>query len=116
MLMRHLVLALAATTLGLSGCGKKETTGNTSAVDEALTARDFATSDATAIDAATGADANMAADVEFNALDNADAGNENGRANSSRARSRPRDPSPANDTADAPAPEPASTPAETNTN
>ena len=64
--MRLAVLALAASALALSACGKKETTGNTSAVDQAVSAEDFATSDATAIDAALGADANMAADVDIN--------------------------------------------------
>ena len=38
--------------LALAGCGKKQATGNTSALDEAVTAEDFATNDATAIDAA----------------------------------------------------------------
>jgi len=64
--MRHLVLLLAATSLALTGCGKKAATGNSNAVDETVTAQDFATNDTTAIDAATGADANMAADVDIN--------------------------------------------------
>ncbi len=70
--MRYVVIALAASSLALAGCGKKEATGNTSALDEAVSAEDFATNDATAIDAATGADANMAADVDINVIDNAD--------------------------------------------
>ena len=70
--MRLLVPVLAASSLALAGCGEKQATGNTSALDEAVSAEDFSTNDATAIDAATGADANMAADVEFNGILNAD--------------------------------------------
>jgi hypothetical protein len=72
--MRILILAFAASSLALTGCGKKQATGNTSALDQAVTAQDFATNDATAIDAATGADANMAADVDINLIENADNG------------------------------------------
>ena len=64
--MRTLLLALAASSLALSGCGKKQDAGNTSVAGEQVTAQDFVTNDVTAIDAATGADANMAADVEIN--------------------------------------------------
>src|SRR5688572_10520053 len=46
-LMRHLVLALVGSSLVLSGCGKEEATGNTSALDQTVTAEDFAASDAT---------------------------------------------------------------------
>ncbi len=117
--MRTLILALAASSLALSGCGKQEATGNTSAVDEALSARDFATSDATAIDAATGAAANMAADVDFNAYENK-AGDDDGPAAASSTRPRPSASASAasNATADTNevAPEPAEEPAaETNT-
>jgi hypothetical protein len=63
--MRILVLALAASSLVLAGCGKKQATDNTSGLDQAITAQDFDANDATAIDAATGADANMAADVNY---------------------------------------------------
>ena len=119
--MRHFVLALVCSSLVLSGCGKEEATGNTSALDQTVTAEDFATSDATAIDAATGAAANMAADVDFNALENAD-GDEGNRATSSASRSRSRDRTApaANSTAPAPPPEAPATdpaePAETNAN
>jgi hypothetical protein len=114
--MRALVLALAASSLALAGCGKKEATGNTSAVDAALSADDFATSDVTAIDAATGADANMAADVEFNLIDNA-GGEDGDRPASGTAPRRPRASTTSNDSADGnqAAPEPADEPAETNT-
>lgn len=119
--MRHLVLALVGSSLVLSGCGKEEATGNTSALDQTVTAEDFAASDATAIDAATGAAANMAADVDFNAFENAE-GDEGNRATSSASRSRSRDRAPpaGNTTTPAPPPEAPVTepaePAETNAN
>ena len=86
--MRNLVLALAASSLVLAGCGKKEATGNTSALDQAVSAEDFATNDATAIDAATGADANMAADVEFNLIENEDGGNAGSESRPGKPRAR----------------------------
>lgn len=115
--MRPAALALAVSMLALAACGEKESTGNTAAVDEALTARDFATNDATAIDAATGADANMAADVDINFGSNA--GDGVGNAASSRPTSRERRPSGATNTTNAsepatPAPAPTTPPAETN--
>ncbi len=88
--MRHVFLAIVGSSLVLSGCGKKEATGNTSALDQTVTAEDFATSDATAIDAATGAAANMAADVDFNAFENED-GDGGNRATTDSSRRRPRD-------------------------
>ena len=115
--MRILVLILAASALALSGCGKKEATGNTAALDEGVTARDFATNDVTAIDAATGADANMAADVDINVVA---IGNGDDNA-SGAARSRPRSSATASNAssnaaepADEPASEAATQPAETN--
>ncbi|MFL6794207.1 MAG: hypothetical protein ACJ8D6_04050 [Sphingomicrobium sp.] len=111
--MRILVLALAASSLVLAGCGKKQATDNTSGLDQAITAQDFDANDATAIDAATGADANMAADVDINAYLNAD----NGSASSSATRkSRDRTVSNRSETAEPvtePA-EPAPAPAESN--
>ena len=96
--MRALILALCA-TLTVSGCGKQET-GNTASVDEEFTAEDVITNDATAIDAAMGADANMAADVDLNfGIEGPDNNSvsSNGSADS-RARSRP---SPARPSAEA---------------
>jgi hypothetical protein len=114
--MRHLVLAFAACSLALAGCGKKSATGNTSALDQAVTAEDFAANDATAIDAATGADANMAADVDINVIENA----ENGSASDAPKRNRPRSASSGNSAEPSAAPEqpaaPPPTPAESNTN
>ena len=111
-LMRILTLALAASSLALSGCGKKEATGNTAALDEAASAEDFTANDVTAIDAATGADANMAADVDMNFTnDEVGTGSDNAAA---PARTRPRSAaSPANNSDDAEPtqPKPATTPA-----
>ena len=114
-LMRMLILALAVSTLALAGCGKKQATGNTSSIDQSVTALDFDANDATAIDAATGADANMAADVDINLIDNAD----NGSVPGASSRSKPRTTADAKDRtepANAAAPEPAPPPAEANTN
>lgn len=108
--MRILALALAAASLALVGCGKKQATGNTSAIDQAVTAEDFAANDATAIDAATGADANMAADVDISLIENDD--NQARPSESSRNRPRPgTEPSAGNTAAPSPAPAPVTEPA-----
>lgn len=86
--MRAFIL-LASAALALGGCGK-DTTGNTAAVDENFTSEDVVTNDATVIDAALSADANMAEDVEFNIVE---FGNESGGdrdRNGSRDAPRPR--------------------------
>jgi hypothetical protein len=114
--MRFALVAIAA-SLALSGCGKKQATGNTNALDEAVTAEDFASNDATAIDAATGADANMAADVDINLIEN-ESGNGSARAADGHSRS-PRSPAPAaNNSAAEPAEpaEPAGNAASSNSN
>ena len=87
--MRTLVLALFVSSLALAACGKKDATGNTSALDEAVSAQDFATNDATAIDAATGADANMAADVDINVVENFGDDEERPASSNASRRSRP---------------------------
>ncbi len=105
--MRRPVLGLAFCTLALGACGETQQTGNTSSLDEAVSAKDFETSDVTAIDAATGADANMAADIDINVYENESRGY--GNASASR-NSRPRRPGAAANMANAsdePAPEPA---------
>ena len=104
--MRAIALALAAASIALIGCGKKQATGNTSAVDQAVTAEDFAANDATAIDAATGADANMAADIDITLMDNGD--DRSRPSEASRSRPRPSAETNANNSA---APSPAPTPA-----
>ena len=103
--MRIMVLALAASSLALAACGKKEATGNTSAVDTDVSAEDFATADATAIDAATGADANMAADVDINVYENSGEDGDRPASNSPRSR-RPAAPANTSGNASQPAPAP----------
>ena len=62
--MRNLVLLGCA--LLLAGCGgKDQTVENTDTSTQTLTAETPPAGDTTAIDAATGADANMAADAEI---------------------------------------------------
>lgn len=63
--MRALIL-IAGAALLLSSCGSDDTAADTSNVDTNLAADDVIVNDTTAIDAALGADANMAADVELN--------------------------------------------------
>ena len=69
--MRALIL-VAGAALTISACSKDEPTANTVNVDEALAAQNISANDTTSIDAATGEDANMAADVNYtvNELDN----------------------------------------------
>ena len=74
--MRALMLA-AGTALAVSACNNDQPTANTVNVDEALAAQNVSANDTTSIDAATGEDANMAADVNYTLnevenLDNAD--------------------------------------------
>lgn len=110
--MPRLALGLALCTLALGACGETQQTGNTSSLDEAVSAKDFETSDVTAIDAATGADANMAADIDINVFEN----QSRGAGNRSAGRdSRPRRPGAAANDSNAsnePAPEPAEPAAE----
>ena len=104
--MRRPLLGLAFCMLALAACGETQQTGNTSSLDEAVSAKDFETSDVTAIDAATGADANMAADIDVNVYEN----EVRSQGNASAGRpSSPRRPGTAATTANAsdePAPEP----------
>jgi hypothetical protein len=67
--MRSLLLIPAA-ALALSACGKSDTGENSQNVDQGLSAENIVANDVTAIDAVTGDAANMAADVDYNALDN----------------------------------------------
>ena len=62
--MRALILATGA-ALAVSACNNDEPTANTLNVDEALAAQNVSANDTTSIDAATGEDANMAADVNY---------------------------------------------------
>ena len=77
--MRRLILIAA---LGLAACGGNESANNAAVTEEATAADIGPVNDATAIDAATGEAANMAADVHYtlheealNAVANNAAGN-----------------------------------------
>ena len=67
--MRSLIL-ISAAALALSACGKSDTSEATQNVDQSLGADNIVANDVTAIDAVTGDAANMAADVDYNELDN----------------------------------------------
>ena len=62
--MRAFIL-IAAAALGLAACGSNSNTANTANGADSLTAENAVSNDVTAIDAVTGEDANMAADVNF---------------------------------------------------
>ena len=70
--MRALIL-VAGAALTISACNNDQPTANTTNVDQDLAAQNISANDTTSIDAATGEDANMAADVNYtlNELDNA---------------------------------------------
>jgi len=69
--MRALIL-VAGAALTIAACNKDEPAANTTNVDQDLVAQNISANDTTSIDAATGEDANMAADVNYtvNELDN----------------------------------------------
>jgi hypothetical protein len=62
--MRALIL-VAGAALALTACRGNQQAGETANVDQTLAAGAVASNDITAIDAVTGADANMAADVNY---------------------------------------------------
>ena len=69
--MRALIL-VAVSALAVSACGKNGSVDNTTNIDQVLAAQNISANDTTAIDAATGDDANMAADVHFTANESLD--------------------------------------------
>ena len=71
--MRAFIL-VAVSALAVSACSKSGSVENTTNIDQVLAAQNISANDTTAIDAATGDDANMAADVQFTneSLDGAD--------------------------------------------
>jgi hypothetical protein len=75
--MRALILISA--TLVLAACSNNDQTDNTQNIDENLTAENIVSNDVTAIDAVTGAAANMAAESNIDDLGNVsgDIGNSN---------------------------------------
>lgn len=82
--------ALAA--FALAGCGGDTTADNSAEAEENVSNAVVPTNDVTAIDAATGAAANMAPDVPFvlNESEAGDAGSEEATAEPSRPAPRPR--------------------------
>ena len=62
--MRALIL-VACSALALAACRNSDQSGNVTNADQGLTAESIVSNDVTAIDAVTGADANMAADVNY---------------------------------------------------
>jgi hypothetical protein len=61
---------LIAATFALAACSNNDQADNTQNIDENLSAENIVSNDVTAIDAVTGDAANMAADVDFNDIDN----------------------------------------------
>jgi major membrane immunogen (membrane-anchored lipoprotein) len=66
--MRSFVL-IACTSIVLAGCGKKDSAEQGASGTQNVSAQSFDSRDATSIDAATGADANFAEDVELTVND-----------------------------------------------
>ena len=66
--MRSLIL-VAAAALAVSACGNNDQADNSQNVDENLAAENIVANDVTAIDAVTADAANMAADMNYEALD-----------------------------------------------
>jgi len=62
--MRALIL-VACSALALAACRNSDQSDNVTNADQGLTAESIVSNDVTAIDAVTGADANMAADVNY---------------------------------------------------
>ena len=69
--MRAIIL-VAVSAVAVAACNKGGSVDNTTNVDQALGGQNISANDTTAIDAATGDDANMAADVEFTTNDSLD--------------------------------------------
>ena len=75
--MRAIILVTGA-ALALAACGTNGQAGNTTNIDEGLTAESIVSNDVTAIDAVTGDAANMAADMDVsftNEIDNEELAN-----------------------------------------
>jgi hypothetical protein len=74
------VILIAVISFALAGCGKNDQAATNQIVGENLTAENIVANDVTAIDAVTGDAANMAADVDYNAIDNLDENDVNSAA------------------------------------
>ncbi len=60
---------IACVALALSACGEKDSAEQSANGSQGITTESIGGNDLTAIDAATSSDANMAADVDYNAID-----------------------------------------------
>lgn len=63
--MRHRMLALSAVLALAAACDKEPAAQDARSADQQLARDDLETNDLTAIDAASGADSNMAADIDI---------------------------------------------------
>lgn len=109
--MRGEMIALAVMLSALAACDKQPAAQDVRQADQELARDDLDSNDLTAIDAASGADSNMAADIDFtNMALNGD--NESQPANRQSSR-RPRPAPTERDDSDSPAAANASQPPET---
>ena len=106
--MRALIV-FAAASLAMSACGTKDGSENAVATSDNLAAEPIIANDTTAIDAATGDAADMAADVDYS-INQMDNGGDVAADGKSTARRRPAEPVSTEDNSDASA----ETPVETN--
>ena len=90
--MRALIL-VAGASLAISACGTKEESENAVAAGDNLAAEAIIANDTTAIDAATGDAANIAADVDYSV--NLTEGDDSDSADSGKRATRPRPSEPA---------------------
>lgn len=104
--MSRRMLALAAVIALAAACDKKPQAEDARAADQDLARDNLMSNDLTAIDAASGADANMAADLDIANMDlneDENTGPANGQAprprRQSTARPATEEPAPANDSA-----------------
>ena len=101
--MRALIL-VAGASLAVSACNPKQDADNAAATADNLAAEAIIANDTTAIDAATGDAANMAADVDYSVNQLAIDSDRVSSGNRSTARRRPSEPvADANTTEEAPA-------------
>jgi hypothetical protein len=84
-------LLITGAALALAACGNNDQSDNTQNVDENLSAENIVSNDVTAIDAVTSDAANMAADVEFNVVENS---LDNGVQNDAAGAGSPKQPAP----------------------
>ena len=89
--MRRRMFALCAAVLAVAACDKEPVAQDVRSADQELARDDLESNDLTAIDAASGADSNMAADIDFTnmALNEDQDGSPANRSTPRRARPAP---------------------------